>query len=228
MTDLTKMKIAEARDLMKKGDLSSRELTEAHIAAVDAADSLNAYIVKTPEIALKSADAADKKIKAGEQKGMTGIPVGIKDLFATKGVHTQACSHILDGFKPEYESTVTQNLWDDGAVMLGKLNMDEFAMGSSNETSYYGPVKILGAQPAATMISYPGAPLAVRSRRFQGMRPWAQQRLTPAALFVSLLLSLVHSVSSLPTAAAAATAWWRFPARLIRLVLLPVMCATAQ
>lgn len=141
MTDLTKMKIAEARDLMKKGDLSSRELTEAHIAAVDASDSLNAYIVKTPEIALAAADAADAKIKAGEQKGMTGIPVGIKDLFATKGVHTQACSHILDGFKPEYESTVTQNLWDAGAVMLGKLNMDEFAMGSSNETSYYGPVK---------------------------------------------------------------------------------------
>lgn len=141
MTDLTKMKIAEARDLMKKGDLSSRELTEAHIAAVDASDSLNAYIVKTPEIAMAAAGAADAKIKAGEQKGMTGIPVGIKDLFATKGVHTQACSHILDGFKPEYESTVTQNLWDDGAVMLGKLNMDEFAMGSSNETSYYGPVK---------------------------------------------------------------------------------------
>ena len=141
MTDLTKMKIAEARDLMKKGDLSSRELTEAHIAAVDAADSLNAYIVKTPEIALANADTADNKIKSGDQKGMTGIPIGIKDLFATKGVHTQACSHILDGFKPEYESTVTQNLWDDGAVMLGKLNMDEFAMGSSNETSYYGPVK---------------------------------------------------------------------------------------
>lgn len=141
MTDLTKLKIAEARDLMKKGDLSSRELTEAHIAAVDASDQLNAYIVKTPEIALSQADAADAKIKAGEQEDMTGIPVGIKDLFATKGVHTQACSHILDGFQPEYESTVTSNLWNDGAVMLGKLNMDEFAMGSSNETSYYGPVK---------------------------------------------------------------------------------------
>ncbi len=141
MSDLTKLKIAEARDLLAKGDLSSRELTEAHIAAVDAADSLNAYIEKTPEIALEQADAADAKIKAGDAKGMTGIPVGIKDLFATKGVHTQACSRILDGFKPEYESTVTQKLWDDGAVMLGKLNMDEFAMGSSNETSFYGPVK---------------------------------------------------------------------------------------
>lgn len=141
MTDLTKLTIAEARDSLAKGDLTARELTEAHIAAVDAADPLNAYIAKTPEIALAQADKADEKIKAGDAKGMTGIPVGIKDLFATKGVHTQACSHILDGFKPEYESTVTQNLWDDGAVMLGKLNMDEFAMGSSNETSYYGPVK---------------------------------------------------------------------------------------
>ena len=141
MSDLTKLKIAEARDLLAKGDLTSRELTEAHIAAVEAADPLNAYIEKTPEIALEQADAADAKIKSGDASGMTGIPVGIKDLFATKGVHTQACSKILDSFKPEYESTVTQKLWDDGAVMLGKLNMDEFAMGSSNETSFYGPVK---------------------------------------------------------------------------------------
>jgi len=141
MTDLTTLKISEARDMLTNGDISARELAEAHIAAVEAADGLNAFVVKTPEVALRQADAADERIKAGDAKGMTGIPVGIKDLFATKGIHTQACSHILDGFKPEYESTVTQNLWDDGAVMLGKLNMDEFAMGSSNETSYYGPVK---------------------------------------------------------------------------------------
>ena len=141
MTDLTKLKIAEARDLLAKGEITARELTEAHIEAIGAADELNAYIEKTPEIALQQADAADARIKAGDASGMTGIPVGIKDLFATKGVHTQACSHILDGFKPEYESTVTQKLWDNGAVMLGKLNMDEFAMGSSNETSFYGPVK---------------------------------------------------------------------------------------
>ncbi len=141
MTDLTKLKIADARDLLKKGEFTSRELTEAHIAAVEASGTLNAYIEKTPDIALAQADAADAVIRAGGSKSMTGIPVGIKDLFATKGVHTQACSHILDGFKPEYESSVTQNLWDDGAVMLGKLNMDEFAMGSSNETSYYGAVK---------------------------------------------------------------------------------------
>lgn len=141
MTDLTKLKIAEARDLLAKGELTAAELTEAHIAAVEASSSLNAYIATTADIAREQAKVADEKIKAGDAKSMTGIPVGIKDLFATKGVHTQACSHILDGFKPEYESTVTQNLWDDGAVMLGKLNMDEFAMGSSNETSYYGPVK---------------------------------------------------------------------------------------
>ena len=129
MTDLTKLTIAAARDLMAKGELSSRELTEAHIKAVEAARPLNAYVAETPEIALAQADAADAKRKAGDARAMTGIPVGIKDLFATKGVHTQACSHILDGFKPEYESTVTQKLWDNGAVMLGKLNMDEFAMG---------------------------------------------------------------------------------------------------
>ncbi len=141
MTDLTKLKIAEARDALAKGDLTSLELTEAHIKAVEASSPLNAFIVKTPEIALKNAKAADERIKAGNATAMTGIPVAIKDLFATKGVRTTACSHILDGFVPEYESTVTQNLWDDGAVMLGKLNMDEFAMGSSNETSHYGPVK---------------------------------------------------------------------------------------
>ncbi|WND02455.1 Asp-tRNA(Asn)/Glu-tRNA(Gln) amidotransferase subunit GatA [Temperatibacter marinus] len=140
MTDLNKLKIAEARDLLGKGELSSVELTEAHISAVEASKPLNAYIESTSEIARTQAKSADAQIKAGNQKGMTGIPVGIKDLFATKGVHTQACSKILDGFKPEYESTVTQNLWDDGAVMLGKLNMDEFAMGSSNETSFYGNV----------------------------------------------------------------------------------------
>ncbi|MFC3050741.1 Asp-tRNA(Asn)/Glu-tRNA(Gln) amidotransferase subunit GatA [Kordiimonas pumila] len=141
MSDLTKLKIAEARNLLGKGELSARELTEAHVKAVEASTPLNAYVAVTADQAITMADAADAKIKAGNINGMTGIPVGIKDLFATKGVHTQACSHILDGFKPEYESTVTQKLWDDGAIMLGKLNMDEFAMGSSNETSYYGPVK---------------------------------------------------------------------------------------
>lgn len=141
MTDLTKLTIAEARDGLRAGDFTSRALTEAHIEAVKASAPLNAYIVETDEQALAMADAADARIKAGDAADLTGIPLGIKDLYCTKGVRTTACSHILDGFKPEYESTVTQNLWDNGAVMLGKLNMDEFAMGSSNETSFYGPVK---------------------------------------------------------------------------------------
>lgn len=140
-SDLTKLTIAGARDMLSSGEISARELAQAHIAAVDAADPLNAYIVKTPERALSMADAADARLKAGNAAPMTGIPIGVKDLFATEGVRTTACSHILSGFEPAYESTVTQNLWDAGAVMLGKLNMDEFAMGSSNETSHYGPVK---------------------------------------------------------------------------------------
>ena len=107
---------------------------------MEKARALNAYIVETPEKALAMAAASDKRIAAGTARRLEGVPLGIKDLFATEGVHTQAASHVLDAFKPTYESTVTANLWADGAVMLGKLNMDEFAMGSSNETSYYGPV----------------------------------------------------------------------------------------
>lgn len=141
MTDLTKLTIADARDLLAKGDLSSRELTEAHNDAVAASLPLNAYTVTTPEKALDMADAADARIKAGDAAGMTGIPIGIKDLFCTEGIESAACSNILSGFKPTYESTVTSKLWDAGAVMLGKLNMDEFAMGSSNETSAKGIVK---------------------------------------------------------------------------------------
>ena len=102
---------------------------------------LNAYVLETPDQARAMAKAADEGIAKGEGGPLTGIPLGIKDLFGTEGVHTQACSHVLDGFKPRYESTVTANLWADGAVMLGKLNMDEFAMGSSNESSWYGPVR---------------------------------------------------------------------------------------
>ncbi|WP_288925014.1 Asp-tRNA(Asn)/Glu-tRNA(Gln) amidotransferase subunit GatA [uncultured Maritimibacter sp.] len=139
MSDLSKLTIAEARDALKKGDVTSVELTEACIGAIDAAGALNAFVHKTPEIALERAKAADARLKGGEEApAMCGIPVGIKDLFCTQGVESQAASGILEGFKPEYESTVSQNLIDAGAVMLGKLNMDEFAMGSSNETSVYG------------------------------------------------------------------------------------------
>ena len=138
MSDLTKMTIAGARDALRNGDVTSVELTEACLTAIDKADALNAFVHKTPEIARERAAAADARIKAGDAPDMCGIPVGIKDLFCTKGVPSQAASRILEGFLPEYESTVSQNLVDAGAVMLGKLNMDEFAMGSSNETSTYG------------------------------------------------------------------------------------------
>jgi aspartyl-tRNA(Asn)/glutamyl-tRNA(Gln) amidotransferase subunit A len=137
---LTSLTISAARAKLKAREISALELTDAYIAAIEKAKVLNAYVAETPEQARAMAKASDAKLAKGEGGALEGIPLGIKDLFATKGVHTQACSHILDGFKPQYESTVTQNLWDAGAVMLGKLNMDEFAMGSSNETSYYGGV----------------------------------------------------------------------------------------
>lgn len=140
MTSLTSLTISAARDGLKKKSFSSRELTDAYLDAMTKARILNAYVVETPEQARQMADASDARLAKGEAGALDGIPLGIKDLFATKGVHTQAASHVLDGFKPTYESTVTSNLWRDGAVMLGKLNMDEFAMGSSNETSYYGNV----------------------------------------------------------------------------------------
>src|SRR5690242_15131326 len=140
MSDLTGLTIAEIRDGLTAGAFSANELTSAYLTAMAAARRLNVYIVETPEKALRMAAESDRRIAAGEARPLEGVPLGIKDLFCTEGVHSQAASHVLDGFKPVYESTVTANLWADGAVMLGKLNMDEFAMGSSNETSYYGPV----------------------------------------------------------------------------------------
>ncbi|NLS03233.1 Asp-tRNA(Asn)/Glu-tRNA(Gln) amidotransferase subunit GatA [Rhizobium sp. P32RR-XVIII] len=141
MSELTSLTIAEAREKLRAKEIKAVELTEAYISAIEAAnEKLNAYVKVTPEKALQMAEVSDARLAGGKAGALEGIPLGIKDLFATEGIHTQACSHILDGFKPHYESTVTQNLWDDGAVMLGKLNMDEFAMGSSNETSYYGAV----------------------------------------------------------------------------------------
>jgi len=138
MGDLNKMTIGAARDALRKGDMTSAELTEACLSEIEGAGELNAFVHKTPELARAQAQAADARIKAGDAPDLCGIPLGIKDLFCTKGVPSQAGSGILEGFKPEYESTVSQNLFDAGAVMLGKLNMDEFAMGSSNETSVYG------------------------------------------------------------------------------------------
>lgn len=141
MTDLTKLTLAGALDGLAAKEFSSRELTQSFVDAIAAANpALNAYVVETPEKALAMADASDARRAKGEAGKLDGAPLGIKDLYCTKGVRTTACSNILAEFTPTYESTVTQNLWDAGAVMLGKLNMDEFAMGSSNETSRFGPV----------------------------------------------------------------------------------------
>ncbi|MBD9525929.1 Asp-tRNA(Asn)/Glu-tRNA(Gln) amidotransferase subunit GatA [Paracoccus sp. PAR01] len=139
MSDLNKLTIAGARDALAKGETTAVELTEACISAIEGSGALNAFVHNTPEMARDMAAAADARIKAGDAKAMTGIPVGVKDLFCVKGVPSQSASRILEGFVPQYESTVTQNLWDQGAVMLGKLNQDEFGMGSSTENSVYGP-----------------------------------------------------------------------------------------
>ena len=141
MTDLTELGVAAIRGGVAAGDFAAREVAEAFNANVAAASALNAFIVATPEKALEAADKVDADRAAGKPLGkMAGVPIGMKDLFATRGVQTTAASHILEGFKPEYESTVSQKLWDAGAGMLGKLNLDQFAMGSSNETSYFGNV----------------------------------------------------------------------------------------
>lgn len=139
-SELTGLTLADARDALARGETTSVELTEAYLAAIESARSLNAFVTETPEQAIDMAKASDARRAAGEVGAMEGLPLGIKDLFCTKGVLSTASSHILDGFQPPYESTVTTNLWNAGAVMLGKLNMDEFAMGSSNETSFHGPV----------------------------------------------------------------------------------------
>jgi aspartyl-tRNA(Asn)/glutamyl-tRNA(Gln) amidotransferase subunit A len=140
MSELTSLTLAEARDLLRKREFTAAELTKAHVAAVREARALNAFVLETPEQAIEMAARADAALAKGEGGPLAGLPIGVKDMFATKGVRTTACSHILGNFVPTYESTVTANLWRDGAVMLGKLNNDEFAMGSSNETSHFGAV----------------------------------------------------------------------------------------
>jgi aspartyl-tRNA(Asn)/glutamyl-tRNA(Gln) amidotransferase subunit A len=140
MTDLTSLTLAQAREALRKKEFSATELAEAHLAAVEQARALNAFVMETPERARAMARASDARLAKGEGGPLEGLPLAIKDLFCTEGVRTTACSHILDNFVPPYESTVTANLWRNGAVLVGKTNADEFAMGSSNETSYYGPV----------------------------------------------------------------------------------------
>src|SRR5688572_15743955 len=140
MTELTSLTLAQARDGLRKRDFSAAELADAHLAAMEKARALNAYVLETPDAARAMAKDADARLKSGDTRPLEGIPLGVKDLFATKDVRTTACSRILENFVPTYESTVTAQLWRDGAVMLGKLSNDEFAMGSSNETSCFGPV----------------------------------------------------------------------------------------
>ena len=140
MTDLTSLTLAQARDALRTKKFSATELTDAHLAAIEGARALNAFVSETPDRARDMARSADERLARGKGGQLEGLPLGIKDLFCTAGVRTTACSHILESFVPTYESTVTANLWRDGAVLLGKLNNDEFAMGSSNESSYFGPV----------------------------------------------------------------------------------------
>ncbi|UAB79092.1 Asp-tRNA(Asn)/Glu-tRNA(Gln) amidotransferase subunit GatA [Erythrobacter sp. SCSIO 43205] len=157
MTELTNLGVKEIRDGVKAGDFTAREVAEAFNTAVAEAAELNAFIVTTPDAALDAADKVDAKRAAGEDLGaMGGVPIGMKDLFATHDVQTTAASHILEGFKPQYESTVSQNLWNAGAGMLGKLNLDQFAMGSSNETSYFGNVNSPWRKEGSNAAMSPG------------------------------------------------------------------------
>src|SRR3979409_2005388 len=156
MTDLTSLTLAEARAGLASKCFSSLELTDAHLEAIEAARVLNAFVMETPEKARAMAREADSKIAKGDAGPLAGIPLGIKDLFATKGVRTTACSKILGNFVPTYESTITSQLWRDGAVMLGKLNNDEFAMGSANETSCFGPVANPWRREGSNTILVPG------------------------------------------------------------------------
>jgi len=156
VTDLTDLTLADARDGIAKKSFTAVELTQAHLDAMEQARPLNAFLVETPERALEMAKASDARIAKGEGRSLEGLPLGIKDLFCTQGVQTTAGSTILKGFEPPYESTVTRNLWRDGAVMLGKLNLDEFAMGSSNETSAFGPVTSPWRRPGSDARLVPG------------------------------------------------------------------------
>src|ERR1700683_964496 len=140
MTDLTSLTLAQARDALHKREFSAIELADACISALEKARALNAFVLEAPDRAHTMAQDADARLAKGEGGPLGGLPLGVKDLFCTAGLRTTACSKILENFVPTYESTVTANLWRDGAILLGKLNNDEFAMGSSNETSYFGPV----------------------------------------------------------------------------------------
>jgi aspartyl-tRNA(Asn)/glutamyl-tRNA(Gln) amidotransferase subunit A len=156
LTDLTDLSLADARAGLLTKTFSAVELATAHVQAIETARVLNAFVVETPERALAMAKESDARLARGAARPLEGVPLAIKDLYCTKGVQTTAASHILEGFVPAYESTVTANLWRDGAVMLGKLNLDEFAMGSSNETSYFGAVTSPWRRPGSNVKLVPG------------------------------------------------------------------------
>jgi aspartyl-tRNA(Asn)/glutamyl-tRNA(Gln) amidotransferase subunit A len=156
MTELSSLTLAQTRDALRKREFSAIELTDAHLAAIEKARVLNAFVLETPDRARAMAQAADARLAKGEGGPLEGLPLGIKDLFCTEGVRTTACSRILENFVPTYESTVTANLWRDGAVLLGKTNNDEFAMGSSNETSCFGPVVSPWRRPGSAQQLVPG------------------------------------------------------------------------
>src|SRR5215471_15706075 len=158
MTDLTSLTLADARDRLRRREFSAVELAEAHLTAMEEARALNAYVLETPDRARAMAQAADARLAAGDARPLEGVVLGVKDMFATKDVRTTACSRILDNFLPTYESTVGANLWRDGAVTLGKLNNDEFAMGSSNETSAFGPTISPWRRKGANTPLVPGGP----------------------------------------------------------------------
>ncbi|MBN8967562.1 MAG: Asp-tRNA(Asn)/Glu-tRNA(Gln) amidotransferase subunit GatA [Rhizobiales bacterium] len=181
MTDLTSLTLAEAKAGLANKSFTSLELTDAHLAAMEKARALNAYVLETPDQARAMAKEADARLAKGEAGNLEGIPLGIKDLFATKDVRLTACSKILDDFKPPYESTVTSQLWRDGAVMLGKLNNDEFAMGSSNETSAFGPVVNPWRREKTGFIRAPEQDLTNKegSVHWQMMRPTVEYDPTP-------------------------------------------------
>jgi aspartyl-tRNA(Asn)/glutamyl-tRNA(Gln) amidotransferase subunit A len=156
MSDLTSLTLAQSRDALRNKEFSALELADAHLAAMEKARALNAFVLETPDQARAMARASDERLGKGEGGPLEGLPVGIKDLFCTAGVRTTACSHILDNFVPTYESTVTAKLWRHGAVLLGKTNNDEFAMGSSNETSCFGPVVSPWRRPGSDAKLVPG------------------------------------------------------------------------
>ena len=156
MSGLTDLGLVAAKRALEKNEVSSVELTSAHLAAMEKARTLNAFITETPERALAMADAADARRAKGEDGLLLGLPVAIKDLFCTAGIATTAGSHVLDGFVPPYESSITTRLWAEGAVCLGKTNLDEFAMGSANITSYHGPVRSPWTRPGENRALVPG------------------------------------------------------------------------